>query len=145
MLGIEGMQLAELKGVQFEISPLAAEGTFPVNAKLLGVQLEWEEISRQELLQLQYGGVSVMDMFGRVRINVNLIIFLRRQQALRQEQEVRRGAGGPACAATPGRVCGPYVPVSHAVTSDSEPPSHAAHGGPNLRRGHQRLTPGSFH
>ncbi|KAF0311868.1 Leucine-rich repeat-containing protein 45 [Amphibalanus amphitrite] len=33
----------------------------------------------QELLQLQYGGVSVMDMFGRVRINVNLIIFLRQQ------------------------------------------------------------------
>ncbi|KAF0305118.1 Ras GTPase-activating-like protein IQGAP1 [Amphibalanus amphitrite] len=52
------MQPAELKGVQFEISPLAAEGTFQVNAKLLGVQLKREEISLQELLQLQYGGVS---------------------------------------------------------------------------------------
>ncbi|KAF0310826.1 Ras GTPase-activating-like protein IQGAP3 [Amphibalanus amphitrite] len=73
-----------------------SEGSFQVNAKLLGVQLEREEISLQELLQRQYGGVSVMDMFGRVRINVNRIIFLRQQQVLRQEQEVRRGAGGPA-------------------------------------------------
>ncbi|XP_043245091.1 ras GTPase-activating-like protein IQGAP1 [Amphibalanus amphitrite] len=76
LISIEGMQPAELKGVQFEISPLAAESTFQVNAKLLGVQLERVEISLQELLQLQYDGVSVMDMFGRVRINVNLLIFL---------------------------------------------------------------------
>ncbi|XP_037080487.1 ras GTPase-activating-like protein IQGAP1 [Pollicipes pollicipes] len=76
LLNIDGMQPAELKGVQFEISPLAAEGLFQVNAKLLGVQLERVEISLQELLHLQYDGVSVMDMFGRVRINVNLLIFL---------------------------------------------------------------------
>ena len=37
----------QLKGVQFEISPLAAEGMFQVNAKLLGVQLERVELSLQ--------------------------------------------------------------------------------------------------
>ena len=39
--------LQQLKGVQFEISPLAAEGVFQVNAKLLGVQLERVELSLQ--------------------------------------------------------------------------------------------------
>lgn len=30
----------------------------------------------QDLLQLQYEGVAVMKMFGRAKINVNLLIFL---------------------------------------------------------------------
>ena len=30
----------------------------------------------QDLLQLQYEGLAVMKMFGRAKINVNLLIFL---------------------------------------------------------------------
>ena len=30
----------------------------------------------QELLQLQYEGVAVMNMFGKARINVNLLLHL---------------------------------------------------------------------
>lgn len=30
----------------------------------------------QDLLQLQYEGVAVMEMFGKTKINVNLLIFL---------------------------------------------------------------------
>lgn len=33
-------------------------------------------LSSQDLLQLQYEGVSVMKMFDRAKINVNLLIFL---------------------------------------------------------------------
>ena len=32
--------------------------------------------SFQELLQLQYEGVAVMNMFGKARINVNLLLHL---------------------------------------------------------------------
>ena len=30
----------------------------------------------QDLLQLQYEGMAIMKMFGRVTVNVNLLIFL---------------------------------------------------------------------
>ena len=32
--------------------------------------------STQDLLQLQYEGLAVMKMFGRAKINVNLLIYL---------------------------------------------------------------------
>ena len=33
-------------------------------------------VSTQDLLQLQYEGLAVMKMFGRAKINVNLLIYL---------------------------------------------------------------------
>ena len=33
-------------------------------------------VSSQDLLQLQYEGLAIMKMFGRVTVNVNLLIFL---------------------------------------------------------------------
>ncbi len=42
----------------------------------MGVKLEHVEVDIQELLQLQYEGVAVMNMFGKARINVNLLLHL---------------------------------------------------------------------
>ena len=47
---------------------------FQVHARFMGVKLEHIELDIQELLQLQYEGVSVMNMFGKARINVNLLL-----------------------------------------------------------------------
>ena len=36
--------------------------------------LEHVEVDIQDLLQLQYDGISVMNMFGKAKINVNLLL-----------------------------------------------------------------------
>ena len=48
-----------------------AEGLFQIHAKFMGVRLEHVEVDIQDLLQLQYDGVAVMNMFGKAKINVN--------------------------------------------------------------------------
>lgn len=42
----------------------------------MGVRLEHVDVDIQELLKLQYEGVAVMNMFGKARINVNLLLHL---------------------------------------------------------------------
>ena len=42
----------------------------------MGVRLEHVDIDIQDLLQLQYEGVSVMNVFGKAKINVNLLLYL---------------------------------------------------------------------
>lgn len=66
----------EMKNAIFEISPTEHSGIFTVRCKFMGVELEKLEISIQELLELQYEGRSCMDMFGKARINVNLLLHL---------------------------------------------------------------------
>lgn len=39
-------------------------------------ELQWWSPLPQDLLQLQYEGVAVMKMFGKAKVNVNLLIFL---------------------------------------------------------------------
>jgi hypothetical protein len=39
-------------------------------------RLEHVDIDIQELLQLQYEGVAVMNIFGKAKINVNLLLHL---------------------------------------------------------------------
>ena len=39
-------------------------------------RLEHVDIDIQELLQLQYEGVAVMNIFGKAKINVNLLLYL---------------------------------------------------------------------
>ncbi|XP_065836977.1 ras GTPase-activating-like protein IQGAP1 [Oscarella lobularis] len=72
---IEGVPSHQLRNVTFEISTTDV-GVFDVSAKFLGVSMDKVEIIFQDLLQLQYEGVAVMKMFGRAKINVNLLIFL---------------------------------------------------------------------
>lgn len=66
----------EMKNVIFEISPTERNGVFSVRCKFMGVELEKLDISIQELLELQYEGRSYMDMFGRAKVNVNLLLYL---------------------------------------------------------------------
>ena len=49
---------------------------FQIHAKFMGVRLEHVDIDIQDLLQLQYEGVSVMNVFGKAKINVNLLLYL---------------------------------------------------------------------
>ena len=53
---------------------LPEDGLFEVSARFMGVKLEHMDVDIQELLKLQYEGVSVMNMFGKARINVNLLL-----------------------------------------------------------------------
>jgi len=76
VLEIEGLPEGQFKNVQFEISSGEDVGVFMVSAKFMGVAMEKVELVFQDLLQLQYDGVAVMKMFGKAKINVNLLIFL---------------------------------------------------------------------
>ena len=75
LLSIDGLPENQFKNVLFEIVPMQhAEGLFQIHAKFMGVRLEHVEVDIQDLLQLQYDGVSVMNMFGKAKINVNLLL-----------------------------------------------------------------------
>ncbi|XP_038071617.1 ras GTPase-activating-like protein IQGAP1 isoform X2 [Patiria miniata] len=76
ILEIEGLEESQFKNVMFEIRPLSLPGGFDISAKFLGVKMDTVQVIFQDLLQLQYEGAAVMNMFGRAKINVNLLIFL---------------------------------------------------------------------
>ncbi|MBN3322721.1 IQGA1 protein, partial [Atractosteus spatula] len=76
VLEIEGLQTNQFKNVMFDISPTEEVGDFEVKAKFMGVEMEKVQLHFQDLLQLQYEGVSVMKMFDKAKVNVNLLIFL---------------------------------------------------------------------
>lgn len=73
---IADTDISELKNVTFEISPMEDSGMFSICAKFMGAVVEKVEVDIQELLQLQYEGVTIMNMFGRAKVNVNLLLFL---------------------------------------------------------------------
>ncbi|CAB4017386.1 ras GTPase-activating IQGAP1, partial [Paramuricea clavata] len=75
VLEIEGLPKNQLKNASFEIVP-ADSGVFEVSAKFMGIPMEKVEIVFQDLLQLQFEGVAVMKMFGKAKVNVNLLIHL---------------------------------------------------------------------
>ena len=60
----------------FQTAATSTEGMFQIHAKFMGVRLEHVDIDIQDLLQLQYEGVSVMNVFGKAKINVNLLLYL---------------------------------------------------------------------
>ena len=75
MLSIDGLPENQFKNVLFEIVPMhSSNGLFQIHAKFMGVRLEHVEVDIQDLLQLQYDSVSVMNMFGKAKINVNLLL-----------------------------------------------------------------------
>ena len=76
LLSIDGLPENQFKNVLFEIVPMhSSNGLFQIHAKFMGVRMEHVEVDIQDLLQLQYDGVSVMNMFGKAKINVNLMRF----------------------------------------------------------------------
>ncbi|KAJ3592857.1 hypothetical protein NHX12_005195, partial [Muraenolepis orangiensis] len=76
LIEIQDLQTNQFKNVIFEISPSETVGVFDVKAKFMGVHLETLQLQYQDLLQLQYEGVTVMKLFDKATINVNLLIFL---------------------------------------------------------------------
>uniref|UniRef100_A0ABM5FTN1 Ras GTPase-activating-like protein IQGAP2 isoform X1 n=1 Tax=Pogona vitticeps TaxID=103695 RepID=A0ABM5FTN1_9SAUR len=76
ILGIDELQPNQFKNVMFEITPGEEVGDFDIKAKFLGVEMEKVQLHFQDLLQMQYEGVSVMKMFDKAKVNVNLLIFL---------------------------------------------------------------------
>ncbi|KAL7632218.1 UNVERIFIED_CONTAM: hypothetical protein RMT77_017468 [Armadillidium vulgare] len=76
ILEIEELPHTQLKNVLLEITPLAQSGVFRAQVNFMGVGMETVEVDIQDLLQLQYEGVSVKKMFGKVKVNVNLLLHL---------------------------------------------------------------------
>ncbi|XP_026319538.1 ras GTPase-activating-like protein IQGAP1 [Hyposmocoma kahamanoa] len=76
LLEIDGLSPSQFKNVQFDITPTDNNGVFTVKGKFMGVEMESIDIDIQDLLQKQYEGCAVMDLFGKAKINVNLLIFL---------------------------------------------------------------------
>lgn len=75
VLEVEGLPTHKFKNVQFEICTTEVPGTFLISAKLYGVSIDSMQLVFQDLLQLQYENVSVISMFDRAKINVNLLIY----------------------------------------------------------------------
>jgi len=73
---IEGLPANQLKNVMFIFTPLEKDGTFQVAARFMGVDMENVTLDIQDLLKLQYEGVAVTGMFGKAKINVNLLLHL---------------------------------------------------------------------
>ncbi|XP_053444291.1 ras GTPase-activating-like protein IQGAP2 isoform X2 [Nycticebus coucang] len=76
LLGIDDLQTNQFKNVTFDIIATEDVGIFDVRSKFLGVEMEKVQLNIQDLLQMQYEGVSVMKMFDKVKVNVNLLIYL---------------------------------------------------------------------
>ncbi|XP_029072374.1 ras GTPase-activating-like protein IQGAP2 isoform X4 [Monodon monoceros] len=76
LLGIDDLQINQFKNVTFDISSTEDVGIFDVRSKFLGVEMEKVQLNIQDLLQMQYEGVAVMKMFDKVKVNVNLLIYL---------------------------------------------------------------------
>lgn len=76
LLEIDGLSTSQFKNVQFEITPTDHNGVFTIKGKFMGVEMESIDVDIQDLLQRQYEGCTIMDMFGKAKINVNLLIFL---------------------------------------------------------------------
>ncbi|XP_027460639.1 ras GTPase-activating-like protein IQGAP2 isoform X3 [Zalophus californianus] len=76
LLGIDDLQTNQFKNVTFDIVSTEDVGIFDVRSKFLGVEMEKVQLNIQDLLQMQYEGVAVMKMFDKVKVNVNLLIYL---------------------------------------------------------------------
>ncbi|XP_054992245.1 ras GTPase-activating-like protein IQGAP2 [Sorex araneus] len=76
LLDIDDLQINQFKNVTLDIIPTEDVGIFDVTSKVLGVDMEKVQLNIQDLLQMQYEGVAVMKMFDKVKVNVNLLIYL---------------------------------------------------------------------
>eukprot|EP00127_Corallochytrium_limacisporum_P003830 Clim_evm44s153 gene=Clim_evmTU44s153 len=76
LLELQGVTETMRKGVTFTISSNQI-GVFDIDASLTGVKMKTLQITLDELLQMQYEGISVKELFGgSAKVNVNLLIHL---------------------------------------------------------------------
>ncbi|XP_065336041.1 ras GTPase-activating-like protein IQGAP1 isoform X2 [Cloeon dipterum] len=73
---MQGLTQSQFKSVQFEISATESVGVFHIKGCFMGIPMDSVEIDIQDLLQLQYEGRAIMDMFGKAKVNVNLLLYL---------------------------------------------------------------------
>ncbi|XP_050539005.1 ras GTPase-activating-like protein IQGAP1 [Daktulosphaira vitifoliae] len=76
LIEVEGLPESQFKNAQFEIIPTDDHGIFMVKGKFMGVEMETVNIDIQDLLQRQFEGATIMDIFGTAKVNVNLLLFL---------------------------------------------------------------------
>ncbi|XP_031782642.1 ras GTPase-activating-like protein IQGAP1 [Nasonia vitripennis] len=76
VLEVDGLPPSQFKNVIFEISPTEQNGLFTVRGKFMGVEMEKVDVDVTKLLELQFEGSPIMDMFGKAKINVNLLLHL---------------------------------------------------------------------
>ncbi|XP_012270076.1 ras GTPase-activating-like protein IQGAP1 [Orussus abietinus] len=76
LLEIDGLPQSQFKNVSFEISPTEHNGIFIIRGKFMGVEMEKLDVDIQNLLEMQFEGSPIMDMFGKAKINVNLLLYL---------------------------------------------------------------------
>ncbi|XP_058789628.1 ras GTPase-activating-like protein IQGAP1 isoform X2 [Phymastichus coffea] len=76
LVEITGLSKSQFKNVMFEITPTDNDGIFTVRGKFMGVEMEKVDVDVTKLLELQYEGSPIMNMFGKARINVNLLLYL---------------------------------------------------------------------
>ncbi|XP_057324303.1 ras GTPase-activating-like protein IQGAP1 [Microplitis mediator] len=76
LLEIDGLTQGQFKNVTFEITPTEHSGLFTIKGKFMGVEMEKIEIDIQKLLELQFEGAPIMNLFDKAKINVNLLLYL---------------------------------------------------------------------
>ena len=76
LVEVDGLPPSQFKNVIFEITPTHIDGQFMVRGKFMGVEMEKVEIDVTRLLQLQFEDTPIMDIFGKAKINVNLLLHL---------------------------------------------------------------------
>ena len=75
LIEIEGVSRSQFKTLFFEIVSVT-HGSFDINAKMLGLAAEKVNIVFEDLLQLRFENVQIMKILDRVKVNVNLLIYL---------------------------------------------------------------------
>uniref|UniRef100_A0A5F8H4C0 Ras-GAP domain-containing protein n=1 Tax=Monodelphis domestica TaxID=13616 RepID=A0A5F8H4C0_MONDO len=68
--------ITKFKNIMFHFIPGKEVGNFEIKTRSRDYEIEIVKLNIQDLLQMQYEGVTVMKIFGRVKMNVNLLIFL---------------------------------------------------------------------
>lgn len=76
LIKAEGLNEKQLKNILIEFKPKETYGSFQVNGKFMGVQMESAEINIQDLLQKKFHGITIMEIFGKTKVNVNLLLHL---------------------------------------------------------------------
>ena len=75
LIEIDGVSKSQFKALFFEIVSVS-HGSFDINAKMLGLPAESVHVVFEDLLQHRFENVQIMKLLGRVKVNVNLLIYL---------------------------------------------------------------------
>lgn len=76
LVSLDGVPSSQLKNVQFEIVATEIKGVYSVRGRFMGVEVDKINIDVQDLLKHQFEGQPILDLFGKAKINVNLLLHL---------------------------------------------------------------------